>query len=121
TVARLWLVLTGFWLPYLAVEAILVAVRHGKLSAAVIPDRTLHHTLQPGVLSEVYTAEFQYLQLVNSLGMLGVWVVTGDGAGNEDVLFIAGSEVAGIGALVRVLLAKGLTAGRSGLKKFQVH
>ncbi|MFN5078826.1 MAG: FkbM family methyltransferase [Planctomyces sp.] len=60
-------------------------------------------------------------QICRELKERGFWVVKGDGPGNEDVLFIAGSEVAGIRALVRVLLAKGLTAGRSGLKKFQVH
>ena len=97
TVARLWLVLTGFLLPYLAAEAILVAVRHGKLSAAVIPDRTLHHTLQPGVLSEVYTAEFQYLQQVNSLGMRGADIAIDRTAGACRVLMLGDSFTMGTG------------------------
>ncbi|MFM7837430.1 MAG: hypothetical protein ACKPJD_37025, partial [Planctomycetaceae bacterium] len=96
-VARLWLVLTGFLLPYLAAEAILVAVRHGKLSAAVIPDRTLHHALQPGVLSEVYTAEFQYLQQVNSLGMRGAEIAIDRTAGVCRVLMLGDSFTMGTG------------------------
>ncbi|MFM7168456.1 MAG: hypothetical protein ACKO3T_24690 [Planctomycetaceae bacterium] len=86
-----------FFLPYLAAEAILVAVRHGKLSAAVIPDRTLHHALQPGVLSEVYTAEFQYLQQVNSLGMRGAEIAIDRTAGVCRVLMLGDSFTMGTG------------------------
>lgn len=97
TVARLWLVLAAFLFPYVAVEALLVVFRQRELSAAVIPDRELHHALQPGVLSEVYTSEFHYMQRVNSLGMRGAEVAVDEPDGACRVLMLGDSFTMGTG------------------------